>query len=277
MSAITEHDLFIAFNLPPEKAVEYFQAKGYQITWDWHEMLERAHDTAFTVAKATNLEVLQTIRNEVDRIFTEGITHEEFERILEPKLKELGWWGKDVYLDVNGQPVEYTKGSRRRLDTIYQTNASVGYSTNRFNEQLENIDNQPYWEYTAILDGRTRPEHRELNGTVLRADDPFWANFYPPNGWNCRCRVQAHSEDAVARLGLKPISSMGQLRTEIVYVGTDKRTGEMRQSEITVFNHAGFEFKTDPGWNHNPAYNKYQPDLSKYDHDLVGAYKGMLQ
>lgn len=274
---ITLNDLFIAFNLPPEEAVKYFQAKGFAITWDWHEMLERAHDTAFTVAKVTSLDVLQTIRDQVDKIFTEGITLEEFNDILEPKLKELGWWGNDVYLDANDEPVQYTKGSRWRLNTIYQTNAAVGYSTGRFNEQLENIDFQPYWEYVAILDGRTRPLHRQMNGLIFRADDPFWANFYPPNGWRCRCRVVAHSASSVERMGIQPISSVNQLRTEIVYAGTDKRTGEVRQSEVTVFNHDGYEFKTDVGWNQNPAFNKYQPDLGKYDADLVGVYKGLLQ
>lgn len=274
--SITVNDLFIAFNLPPEEAVKYFQAKGFAITWDWHEMLERAHDTAFTVAKATNLEVLQTIRDQVDRIFTEGITNEEFNKILEPKLKELGWWGNDVYLDANNEPVPYTKGSRWRLNTIYQTNASVGYSTGRFNEQLENIEFQPYWEYVAIFDGATRPLHRQMSGLIFRADDPFWANFYPPNGWRCRCRVVAHSASFVEGRGIQPISSENQLRTEIVVAGTDKRTGEVRQSEVTVFQHNGYEFKTDVGWNQNPAFNQYQPDLSSYDADLVGVYKGLL-
>lgn len=273
---LTDADLSIAFNLPPEKAVEYFQAKGYAITWDWHEMLERAHDTAFTVAKCTQLDVLQTIRTQVDKIFTEGMTEAEFIKILEPKLKDFGWWGKDTYLDGNGEEVVYTKGSKRRLETIYQTNASVSYSTGRFNEQLENIGNQPYWEYVPILDSRTRPSHARLNGTVLRADDPFWQFYYPPNGWRCRCRVVAHSEAALARYGLKPVSSFGKLSQEIVYVGTDKRTGEARHTEISVFkDDKGREIRTDAGWNHNPAFNAYQPDPSKYNNDLFKAYQGL--
>ncbi|MCS2679780.1 hypothetical protein NXV81_04420 [Bacteroides ovatus] len=26
-------------------------------------------------------------------------------------------------------------------------------------------------------------------GITLPASDPFWAEFYPPNGWGCRCSV----------------------------------------------------------------------------------------
>ena len=33
------------------------------------------------------------------------------------------------------------------------------------------------------------PEHAELNGITLPPSDPFWDEYYPPNGWNCRCTV----------------------------------------------------------------------------------------
>lgn len=33
------------------------------------------------------------------------------------------------------------------------------------------------------------PEHAALHGVTLPIDDPFWEQFTPPNGWNCRCSV----------------------------------------------------------------------------------------
>ena len=34
-----------------------------------------------------------------------------------------------------------------------------------------------------------REEHAALHGVTLPPSDSFWAEYYPPNGWNCRCTV----------------------------------------------------------------------------------------
>ncbi|MBD5171973.1 MAG: minor capsid protein [Bacteroidales bacterium] len=44
-------------------------------------------------------------------------------------------------------------------------------------------------QYRTQKDDKVRPEHAALDGVTLPPSDPFWAEFYPPNGWNCRCTV----------------------------------------------------------------------------------------
>ena len=56
-------------------------------------------------------------------------------------------------------------------------------------EDLTNDDDFPYLKYVTAGDGRVRGEHARLNGTTLPKEHTFWHNFYPPNGWNCRCTV----------------------------------------------------------------------------------------
>lgn len=43
--------------------------------------------------------------------------------------------------------------------------------------------------YETVGDSNVRPDHAALEGVCLPVDDPFWSIAYPPNGWNCRCRV----------------------------------------------------------------------------------------
>ena len=63
-------------------------------------------------------------------------------------------------------------------------------------------------QYRTAGDSRVRDEHAALNGTTLPPSDPFWKQYLPPNGWNCRCDVdrvrkgkypKSNSERAIAR------------------------------------------------------------------------------
>lgn len=44
-------------------------------------------------------------------------------------------------------------------------------------------------QYRTQADDKVRPEHAALDRVTLPPSDPFWEEFYPPNGWNCRCTV----------------------------------------------------------------------------------------
>ena len=44
-------------------------------------------------------------------------------------------------------------------------------------------------QYRTANAGKVRPEHAALHNVTLPADDPFWNEFFPPNGWRCRCTV----------------------------------------------------------------------------------------
>lgn len=114
-----------------------------------------------------------------------------FKKNWQPILQKKGWWGKEFVVDSKGNAEQVQLGSVNRLKTIYRVNMQTSYQAGRYKTQIENTDSRPYWEYVAVLDARTRPEHAQLNGLIFRYDDPFWSSFYPPNGWRCRCRVNA--------------------------------------------------------------------------------------
>jgi SPP1 gp7 family putative phage head morphogenesis protein len=42
-------------------------------------------------------------------------------------------------------------------------------------------------QYRTAGDDRVRDSHAEMNGITLPVSDSFWAEYYPPNGWRCRC------------------------------------------------------------------------------------------
>lgn len=44
-------------------------------------------------------------------------------------------------------------------------------------------------QYRTSGDDKVRESHQALNGITLPPSDPFWADYFPPNAWNCRCTV----------------------------------------------------------------------------------------
>ncbi|MBJ8744038.1 minor capsid protein [Citrobacter farmeri] len=253
-------DLAYAARLPPKDAVAYFRAKGHNITWNWYEQLTDAHARAFTVAKAVRLDVLNTIRDEVDRAVHDGITRKEFTRTLAPRLQKLGWWGKQIVVDTQGNAKEIELGSPRRLATIYNVNMRTAYNSGRYAQMMNNAEDYPYWQYVAVMDGRTRPAHAALNGMVFRYDDPFWQTHYPPNGWNCRCRVRALSAERMKALGLKVSYGASFVHSHEVDAGIDETTGEIFRTESTTFDNGRVKMTPDVGWSYNPGSAAFGTD-----------------
>lgn len=260
-------DLGYAVRLPPKDAIAYFESKGYKISFDWWEIEARAHAQAFTVAHAARLDILKDIREAFDQALKQGLTERDFVQRLTPLMQSKGWWGKQVLVDGRGGAKVVQLGSPWRLKNIYRTNKRVAFAAGRYKQQKEDADISPWWQYVAVLDSRTRPSHRALDGRVFRHDDPVWNSIYPPNGFGCRCRVRTLGDRRLKRLGLKPESSKGRLRTVEQELGVDKFTGEVITRPATSLRYtdrASGEtrwFTPDPGWSHNPGRLAYGTDI----------------
>lgn len=242
-------NLALAFNLPPERAVEYFRSRGTRIAGDWKTVAAAVRASSFSVAGVMKAQVLDDIRSALQDAIDTGQTYGDFKRGLVPKLQAAGWWGRWP-ADLETGEILPGKGIKpRRLETIFRTNVQGAYMAGRYKGMIEASDSHPYWMYSAIMDGRTRPAHQLLNGRVFRWDDPVWNVIYPPNGYNCRCRVRPLSQADMTKKGLA-LSKGGHLDTVTVDLG--KRGGKI--DVIGVRDPAtGQRFAPDPGFDHNPS------------------------
>lgn len=242
---ITFQDIQTAFDLEPAEARKYLESKGLQAAWNWQEVIDDAANRAFTVAKLLNLDLLSSVQEALVEAQKDGTTFEDFKKKLTPILQSAGWWG-DIY-ETNpstGRPELVKAGSVWRLRTIFRTNTQSAYAANRLQQQKTFSKRRPFWQYVAVGDERTRQSHLDLDGTTLPADSPFWNTHYPPNGFNCRCRVRSLSAEQVAREGLK--------------LSTPKQVSALPEAD------EGFRAQpTDPN----------VPDLKAYPKQLADAYR----
>lgn len=226
--------------LAPEEAIAYFTRRGLKLeaSFDWRDMWQDCHATAFTVAKSTGFDILGDVRDACSDVLAKGRTFRDFAQELTPRLAAKGWWGRKTMVDpLTGEERTVQLGSARRLRTIYDVNLRTAQAAGAW-EQIQRVkEARPWLRYVAIDDSRTRQQHRSWHNTVLRADDPWWRTHYPPNGWKCRCTVQQLSGSDLAEFGLAPSTApVIEMRPWI-----NKRTGQ------TVFVPDGI----DPGFGYN--------------------------
>lgn len=210
--------------LAPREALRFFRKKGYRIGFAWQDVWQHEHQRAFTVAKAMSEDLLRDIREAVDDAIANGTTLAQFRERLTPILQQKGWWGRQAAVDpLTGEQRIVQLGSPRRLRTIFDVNLRTSYAAGRWEQVQRTKRARPYLRYVAVMDDRTREEHRAWHGTVLPVDDPWWDTHYPPNGWNCRCTVMQVSERDLERNGWSvdeaPADGMTQWR--------NPRTGEI--------------------------------------------------
>ena len=218
--------------MQPKNAIAYLKQKHIAESWDWQDMLDDAHVSAFTIAKSAELDVATDIYQAVLKAAESGQTFSDFKRQLTPVLQQKGWWGKQAVPNPDtGELQNVQLGSPYRLKTIYLTNLQSAYMAGRYAEMTAAIATHPYWQYVTVNDGKVREAHRKLHGQVFAADDPVWDTLYPPLDYRCRCRVRPLSHSQGAAL----VQPSPKLESIIVDIGTNPATGEERYAQRTGF------------------------------------------
>jgi SPP1 gp7 family putative phage head morphogenesis protein len=232
--------------------VDYLKAKGFDLpeTFDWRDMWQADHATAFTVAKSAGFDILKDISDAVTQAKEQGWTFKKFSENLTPVLQSKGWWGRQEVADTKtGEPVSAQLGSPRRLRIIYDTNMRMAHAAGTW-ARIERLKgNSPFLRYVAILDGRTRPLHRAWNGTVLPWDHAWWKTHFPPNGWHCRCSVMQLSQRDLDEFGYKVTDAPP---SEMI-PWTNDRTGDVIMTPKGV----------DPGFGYNPGQVAIQENAAR--------------
>lgn len=241
----------VEFNTPFKEQLAFFRSKGFKASPDsWRDVWQQAHARAFTVARVTSMDVLEDVRGAIDKAMVDGTSLREFKKTLRPTLERKGW------LKPVGEKAEITlsDGTVRkrltgwRLDTIFNSNMGAAYSAGRYKQQQEVKDRRPYWQYMTAGDVAVRDEHADMAGRVWHADHPVWDEWYPQNGFGCRCYVKTVSERQMNARGLVEETS-------------------------------GVDIAPDEGWRYNPGkagLDAWKPDMRKYPEAVAEQLKREL-
>jgi len=245
-------------NLPPRQALDYLKAKESVLSDDYLDIWEEVNNSVFTVAGVTKIDLIQDIKDKIEKAMEDGQSFDTFQKNIEKTLEEAGWSSG------------VSKLTPSRLQTIYRTNLNTSFNAGRWQAQEENKQDRPYLMYISMHDSVTRESHLDLDKKCFHIDDPIWNSITPPNGYNCRCSTRALSEKDLARKGIVPESSDGRLSEKEVVINQKK---DIKAIVTTYTDENGNEISPDPGWNYNPGKKDWKPDLKKYDSEIRRLFK----
>ena len=256
-----------ALNLPPEKAIEFLKAKKQVLKGNYDELYSQAKAKAVLISAITDLDMTRDIYQSMIEAQKNGTSFGEWKKGIIAHFGKKGWIAgseKGEYLLANPKTGEYF-GTPRRLSLIYRNNMQAAYAAQRYQQQRDNVANRPYWQYSAIMDSRTRPSHSALHGRVYRYDDRFWDTFYPPNGHNCRCYVTALSErDLIKRkLDVSQSELIENVERPINKYYSEKTTAVQIGDKLLL---------TDSGFDLNVGRVAYRPKLDDYPEKLAHGF-----
>lgn len=218
-----------AFNVSPEEALRYWRGKGLRPSYTYADLSADEHRIAFTVAKMADQDLLKDVYDSLDEALATGMPFREWAESIEPLLRTKGWLGGDV--------------PAYRLQTIFRTNLQTAYAQGQWDLIEAQAEDAPFLLYDAIDDGRTRPEHRAWDGTVLPVTSSWWRTHTPPCGFNCRCSVIQLDQDDLEALGIKPLARAPRTefrdwknprtgQTERIPVGVDPGFGQAAADRV---------------------------------------------
>lgn len=153
--------------VPFDRAIEAARERGVVLPDTYYGQLQGlARWQSFTATGLAGAAQIRALKESLDQVIANGETFEQWRKSALAGKVPLGLPGY-------------------RLENIFRTNTQAAYMRGRGEQMLARVRTHPYWMYDAVNDGRTRPAHRAMDGTILRHDNPWWTTHYPPNGYQC--------------------------------------------------------------------------------------------
>lgn len=172
----------------PKEAIDFFGKKAPLDKKAWLDLSQDARKRAFTAAWVTDVNVLQSVKDSLDKAIADGESFESWKKRIR---KELGdrWSRPDGY-----------------LETVFRNNVQSAYAAGRYKAQTTPLmlKMRPYWRLVVLMDDRTSPYCKPLASppVILPAEDPWWTSNFPPRHHRCRTTCVSMSQRQAERAGI---------------------------------------------------------------------------
>lgn len=169
------------------EAIDAFRKKIPMSHDAFEALTAREKQKAFAIAQVTRGRVLQQAWEAVDSAVKHGTDLQQFKADVEEQLTDS--WG----------------GERQGLiENVFRTQVLTSYAAGRhaINSAPAVREARPYLRFDDAEDDRECDECEACGGTILPADDPWWASHHPLLHFQCGCTATALSEEEAEEEGI---------------------------------------------------------------------------
>jgi len=170
-----------------EEALRFFLQRVILTDDELDALNSRARMQSWWFSGGDELRLVQDVFDEIAKALNTGEAFGDFKKRVSAKLASA-WGGANPH----------------RVETIWINAMQRAYSGGRYRQLTKPVMKRmrPFWEYDAVLDGRTTTICKERDGKVVAQDDPWWDSNYPPLHHRCRSGVRALTKRQAKRKGI---------------------------------------------------------------------------
>ena len=176
--------------IPPQdraSALAFWSERTRLSRSDFYALSDLYRVRAFSVTGLQRLEMIEGVRTSLRSAIAEGQTFNQWKESVGGLFERQRWTGLENV----------------RLQTVFRNNLNAAYHAGRWQEAQQQILERPYGMYATRRDRLVRPTHRAQDRKVYRLDNGYWLTWWPPNGHNCRCRVDTFTLAQIRDRGYK--------------------------------------------------------------------------
>lgn len=174
-----------------DKASDILLSKKLMSKRQFELLVDQLKRQTFTIAGQEDERIQGYVRQEIAAALTDGVLeNRELAVIADKAFRKYG----------------VTEQTPYHAATVFRTNiqSAINDAQWQMMHDPEILAEVAYLEYVTMEDTRVRPNHRKMHGVIRPVDDPVWKKWYPPNGYNCRCKLRVITRAEAQRRNLKP-------------------------------------------------------------------------
>lgn len=217
----------------PKEAIDFLESKGLRPAFSFLDVWREEHDSAFTVAKIMEKDILTDVQDSLTNALKQGVPYRQWSDEIRNTLDKSGWSAYGM-----GRTVPH------RLRVIYDTNMRAARAVGQWDRIERTKRLRPFLRYALGPSIKHRRIHEGWDGTTLPVDHPFWNDHAPQNGYLCKCHLIQESRVVVQRRGGPNVRAPSS--REVPF--RNPKTGKIERIPRGI----------EPGFNHNPGKMRNQ-------------------